>query len=181
MNQSPLTCIKPKDFILDLRYTTTNNFTGKKVFHRSGLVIRKELEPVIKKIIARLDELNLRLVVWDAYRTQAEQDILRLACSDDKYVSVVSNHERGITLDVTLADKEGNYLDMGTGFDGFSEVAYADHAGLSAIQKNNRHILSNTMKNNGFKENPYEWWHYDFIKMLDSPVLSAEDIPKLCD
>ena len=75
-------------------------------------------------------------------------------------------HSSGGAVDLTITDKNGNELDMGTDFDDFSEKAYFSWANNSfeatTEQKQNRWLLFNVMKIAGFTHYPYEWWHYDY-------------------
>ena len=76
----------------------------------------------------------------------------------------VATHVRGIAIDLTLVDKNGKELDMGTGFDDMSEQS---HHNSKAIQesnkeaKKNRQILAEIMQKSGFQIYENEWWHYN--------------------
>ncbi|GAC1500163.1 MAG: hypothetical protein NVS1B10_03540 [Candidatus Saccharimonadales bacterium] len=66
-----------------------------------------------------------------------------------------------MAVDVTLADQQGNYLDMGTDFDEFSLRAHANYEQLSKDQISNRQLLVDGMISASFRQWPYEWWHFD--------------------
>lgn len=101
------------------------------------------------------------------------------------YVAKKSGHSRGSTVDVTivpiptpLEDKyepgqtlypcywpmgkrfRDNSVDMGTGFDCFSEFSHTDNKQLNVQQRVNRLALKSIMEKYGFINLESEWWHY---------------------
>lgn len=111
------------------------------------------------------------LYIWDGYRTDEVQEKLRQFSSNGGYVSQgISRHQRGSTVDVTIIDKNGNLLDMGSVLDEFDTPANRDYSGLNAQQKANRKILDNAMIGAGFSTIPSEWWHFD-DKSQDYPAV----------
>jgi D-alanyl-D-alanine dipeptidase len=81
---------------------------------------------------------------------------------------LVSNHLKGLAVDLTLANYDGTYLDMGTDFDDFSERAHVDSALITPDQQANRKILQTAMEAHGYKPWPYEWWHFDYPATLET-------------
>lgn len=80
----------------------------------------------------------------------------------DKSKSVSYAHSSGGAVDLTIVDALGNELNMGTGFDDFSEKSYtAYYHGDSEIGKN-RKMLVDIMSTQGFTNLDSEWWHFDF-------------------
>lgn len=73
-------------------------------------------------------------------------------------------HSTGGAVDLTIVDENGNELDMGTGFDDFTDKAHTDYFEHSdeADIKNNRRLLYAVMTSCGFTNFPSEWWHYDY-------------------
>lgn len=98
------------------------------------------------------------------------------------YIATRSGHSRGATLDVTvvpigaadppprgescLAPQEAyapdGSLAMGTTFDCFDTKANMETSGLTAREMENRALLREAMSARGFKNYPFEWWHYTF-------------------
>lgn len=146
--------------ILDIRYATTNNFTGKQLYEHPVAWLRHE---PLSKLEEAVKELSHRLVIFDAFRPPEVQQILRSVVDDGNYVAEMSNHCKGITIDVTLADADGNYLDMGTEYDDFTEKAHPGTALISYEQEQNRAILKNALEKHGFVQHQYEWWHFDYM------------------
>ncbi len=84
-----------------------------------------------------------------------------------------SPHLTGGSVDVTLLDKDGLMLDMGTLFDeatpwshtaAFEQVENPDAREKTVIA--NRRLLYQAMTAAGFTNLPSEWWHYDFGNQL---------------
>ena len=74
-------------------------------------------------------------------------------------------HTTGGAIDLTIVDENGNELDMGTGFDEFTNKTrtdYFEHQGCKKI-RDNRRLLYNIMTSVGFTNFPSEWWHYDYL------------------
>jgi D-alanyl-D-alanine dipeptidase len=70
-------------------------------------------------------------------------------------------HSKGLAIDLTLIDKDGNELDMGTEFDFFGPEAHQGYNHTEAV-KRNRWILKSTMEKHGFGSIRTEWWHFSY-------------------
>ncbi len=74
-------------------------------------------------------------------------------------------HGGGGAIDLTIVDEAGNELDMGTGFDDFTNLA--ETFGLPdeekyAAARQNRRLLYDVMTAVGFTNYDCEWWHFDY-------------------
>lgn len=163
------------DTVIDLRYATTNNFTGRRIYPDSTrAMLRPEALLALKGAAATFRQKGCRIVIWDAYRPAWAQAKLREAYDNDDYVSQISNHSRGISVDVTLAQEDGSLLEMGTGFDEFSEKAHSDSRDISDESIANRGLLVDAMRNAGFIQHPNEWWHFDYQAGLKWPIIEGD-------
>jgi D-alanyl-D-alanine dipeptidase len=85
-------------------------------------------------------------------------------------IKAPSPHLTGGSVDVTLCDDMGRFLNMGTDFDEASQFSWTDalesESSLDREAQENRRILYNTMSEVGFTNLPSEWWHYDFGNQL---------------
>ena len=83
---------------------------------------------------------------------------------DERYVTDPkkgSGHNRGIAVDLTIIDRTtGKELDMGTGFDNFTDTAHQTFKNLPLEILNNRGLLKTVMEKNGFVAMETEWWHF---------------------
>ncbi len=168
------------DAIIDLRYATSDNFTGVRLYpidarclvHQSmaaGLVIAAD----------RLRQAGYLLVFWDCYRPHAVQVRMFQVVPNPDWVArpglYATSHEAARSVDVTLAHAptglqclsvqrvQGHcLLDMGTGFDDFTPRAYAfATAGVSTQAQSNRVRLRAAMNSGGITVYSGEWWHFD--------------------
>ena len=74
-------------------------------------------------------------------------------------------HTTGGAIDVTLIDKGGIELNMGTCFDDLTNKAHTCYYEVHEENidvRNNRRILYHAMIKAGFTNFPSEWWHYDY-------------------
>ena len=151
------------DIILDIRYATADNFTGRQLYNHQLAWLRHEPLEKLVSAAAEYREYGYRMIVFDAYRSPSVQRKLRKANDDRRYVAETSNHCRGITVDVSLADEHGIYLDMGTDYDEFTSKAHRHSREISQAQASNRQLLAGTMEKYGFVQHQYEWWHFDYM------------------
>ncbi|MFA4874817.1 MAG: M15 family metallopeptidase [bacterium] len=155
-------------FIVDLRYNTDDNFLHRNVYGPSG-VNRCWLDPIaaqrLMNLVPVLAKRHLKLLLWDCWRPLAVQKEMWKILPDPRYVADPakgSNHNRGMAVDCTLTDEEGDPLPMPTAFDDFSEKASPNSPCTPGEKKRceNRDQLIKLMKQAGFEVFPTEWWHY---------------------
>lgn len=153
--------------VLDIRYATTNNFTGKKMYDCGQCYLR---EPVAQLLIEAHEELKkagYRIKLFDCYRPRPIQYKLWEAVPDPRYVARPwkgSVHNRGGAVDLTLIDSLGEELEMGTTYDFFGERAHQDFKDLPGEILQNRALLTETMQKYDFSPIRTEWWHFDYNK-----------------
>lgn len=161
----------------DLRYATANNFVGVRMYPASCSVtfLRAPAANALKKVQESLEKEGLGLKIFDAYRPYSVTcqfwDLVR----DERYVAHPakgSGHNRGLAIDLTIVEFEtGNELEMGTGFDHFSDTAHHGFKGLSEQMRLNRMKLKSIMEQSGFMAFETEWWHYSWPNNKDYPVM----------
>ena len=166
---------------LDIRYATTNNFTGKKVYSfATGAPVKcflqKPAAQALKKVQDELAILGLSLKVFDGYRPLSVQHIFWQLLPDERYVADPkkgSRHNRGCAVDVTLVKLDGTDIMMPTDFDDFTERAHSDYMNLPSEAVKNRTLLRTVMEKHGFTVLATEWWHFDFKGWEHYPVLDV--------
>jgi D-alanyl-D-alanine dipeptidase len=165
--------------VYDLKYATKDNFT-KEVLYNNGTktFLRLPVARALQQVQTELTKKGYGLKIWDAYRpyrvTQKMWDLIK----DERYVANPANgsgHNRGLSVDLTLIDlKTGKELDMGTGFDHFTDTAHHNFKNLSATVLANRILLKQTMENYGFRALDTEWWHYSWPNTRCYEVLNLD-------
>lgn len=152
-------------FILDIKYATTDNFTQKKIYDCGKCYLRPEAAAKLKVIQQELKEkYGFGIKLFDCFRPRPYQQRLWDIVPDPDYVTPPhkgSMHSRGLAVDLTLVDKNGKELDMGTAFDFFGPEAHQGYNHSDAV-KRNRWILKSTMEKHGFGSIRTEWWHFSY-------------------
>ena len=173
---TPLQDLIP-DAILDIRYATEDNLTGRALYPFPAALLRRSAAVKLAKAADALRAKGLRLVVYDAYRPLSAQKALWAAKPDPKWVANPkkgSSHNRGCAVDLALADKSGKPLAMPSKYDEFGPRARHGAAGVPAAARRNAETLKAALKAAGFEPLADEWWHYRDADAKAWPVL---DVP----
>ncbi len=165
--------------IVNLKYAGKNNFLNTNMYGEiKNAYLQRDVCKKLKQASAWLKKYNpsYRLVILDAARPVSIQQKMWLDIplpdgDREKFVSspqIGSLHNFGAAVDVTIADQHGHYLDMGTGFDSFSDTAYTVDEDyllkihkLTQLQYQNRRLLRKIMQQSGFTPIETEWWHFN--------------------
>lgn len=151
--------------VADLRYAGTNNFMHQQLYPAiTTTYLRKPAADSLAVIQKILNQSGLGLKIFDAYRPYSVTEKMWEQVQDDRYAADPkkgSGHNRGIAVDLTIINLKNNEaLDMGTGFDNFSDTAHHAFTNLPEEVLQNRLLLKNIMEQHGFKALDTEWWHY---------------------
>jgi D-alanyl-D-alanine dipeptidase len=155
------------NLFFDLRYATVNNFTKNNLYTKATTTyLRYDAALAFKKVVEALMQKKLFIKIFDAYRPYSATKLMWDLIHDERYVANPksgSNHNRGLSIDLTLTNTDGVELNMGTGFDNFTDTAHQTFTNLPTEILANRKLLKETMEANGFKALETEWWHYTFV------------------
>jgi zinc D-Ala-D-Ala dipeptidase len=162
--------------VLDLRYSTTNNFTKTRLYKKANTTyLRAEPATALLTIQNALLQKGLGIKIFDAYRPYAATKLMWELIHDDRYVANPkngSNHNRGLAIDLTIVNlKTMQELNMGTGFDNFTDTAHHSFSNLSSLILENRKLLKSIMEQSGFTSFDTEWWHYTWPNNLHYEVM----------
>ncbi|HYF04188.1 MAG TPA: M15 family metallopeptidase [Patescibacteria group bacterium] len=164
--------------VLDIRYATTNNFTGKILYSEPKCFLRLSVAEKLRRVQNDLEPLGLGLKIYDGYRPLSVQRELWRLTPSKKYVAnpaIGSKHNRGAAVDLTLIQLyDCAELPMPSGYDEFTKRAHRNYVGASAQEKKNSGLLEFYMMKHGFLPLPHEWWHYDVADWRKFPIT---DIP----
>lgn len=163
----------------DLRYATVNNFTGKKLYPSINTTyLRKIVADSLALVQTELNKQGLGLKIFDAYRPYSITEKLWDMVKDERYAANPKNgsgHNRGIAVDLTIINLSNKQeLDMGTGFDNFSDTAHHGFTNLNESVLQNRLLLKNIMEKHGFKALDTEWWHYHLPAVAKFELLDID-------
>jgi D-alanyl-D-alanine dipeptidase len=180
--------LKDFGFLVEPRYYFYGWSNLKSCYARQS-VTKKLLEA--KKYLPK----GYNFKIWDGFRTKETQRLIRISFrkrlenlhSDwnskvilkalnifagppiKKLTLRLRNHFTGGSLDLTIVNKKGEELDMGTDFDDCTEKAVLDYYEKKKtlnwrekIIKKNRRLLKRVMKKAGFLPYLPEWWHWSY-------------------
>ncbi|MCK6616573.1 MAG: M15 family metallopeptidase [Cyclobacteriaceae bacterium] len=153
--------------VLDIRYATTNNFTGGQIYTLARAYARKPVADALKRAQEDFKKEGVGIKIYDAYRPYSATVKFYEIYRDTTYVASPykgSRHNRGCAVDMTLVDlKTGKELAMPTEYDSFKKEAWPTTPVKNPLVRRNRQLLISVMEKHGFKVNASEWWHFDFV------------------
>lgn len=161
---------------LDIRYATTNNFLGTKLYDEPRAFLQRPAAEALLRAHKALARQGYGVLVHDGYRPWYVTKMFWDATPDDKHTFVAnpakgSRHNRGCAVDLSLYDlKTGLPVDMPSGYDEMSERARPSYTGGTAEQRRLRDLLRVTMEAEGFEVYEVEWWHFDYKDWKRYPV-----------
>lgn len=190
------------DILVELKYSTTDNFVGEDMYLD---LERAYLEEAFAKRVVEAQRLlksrhpQYTLLIYDAARPISVQRYMRSIVEGTPFQNFVADgsrggrHNYGVAVDLTIAHNDGTPLDMGAGFDDFSDAAavkgtpdsddiatrtidvYREYvnsmaaSGLISIDAaRNRILLLEVMCDAGLVPYRREWWHFEEIISIDA-------------
>ncbi len=150
---------------VNIKYATDDNFVGEKMYDCGRCLLRPKVAKAVANANAILNKKGYRLKMWDCYRPRPYQQRLWDKMPNASYVTPPkkgSMHNRGIAVDLTIIDQNGEELDMGTPYDFFGKEAHTDNFNLPKNVLENRKLLQQTMESVNFKGIRTEWWHFSY-------------------
>ena len=190
------------EILVELKYSTEDNFVGVDMYGSlESAYLEKEFASrvVLAQKILKQRNPNYTLLIYDAARPISTQRAMRKCVEGTDLEHFVADgkrggrHNYGVAVDLTIATTDGKPLDMGAGFDDFTNAAYvkgtADTSDpttrtievyrryannqvaqgtLSRTAAENRVLLIEVMCEAGLVPYRREWWHFEDIMPMDS-------------
>ncbi|HWR40608.1 MAG TPA: M15 family metallopeptidase [Patescibacteria group bacterium] len=163
--------------LVDLRYASTNNFTGQRIYACNVCLLKPETAVRLVAANQEFAKNGYRIKIWDAYRPLAVQKLFWDLVQDENFVappSRGSRHNRGGAVDVTLVDTNGRELNMPSAFDDFSARAFRNSPEMTAVARQNVEYLTRVMEQHGFCSIDSEWWHFEDREAVNFPLLDID-------
>jgi D-alanyl-D-alanine dipeptidase len=160
---------------IDLAYATANNVTGKPIYRRAGAYLHRDAALCLRRAASLAAPLGLKLRILDAFRPTEAQWRLWQHTPDPNFVADPrrgSPHSRGVAVDLTLIDRSGRVLDMGTPFDDFTPRSWHADLAVAPEAQRNRLLLLGLMSAAGWDFYTKEWWHYQLFNARTYPLYS---------
>ena len=167
-------------FRLDIRYATTNNFTGRAVYSEARAFLQRPAAEALMRAHQTLKKEGYGLMIFDAYRPMSVVRIFWDVMPPDKKQFVAdpangSPHASGCAVDLTLFDlKTGQAVDMPSEFDEWTVRSASNYPGGSKKSRHLRDLLRAAMEAEGFLHAELEWWHFTYKDWQEYPM---SDIP----
>lgn len=163
---------------VELKYATPDNLFGQPVYTGiTGAWLHPDAAWKLVKAQRLLKEKypGYSLVIYDAARPMSVQRKMWNLVRGTSQTNYVSNpakggglHNYGMAVDVTIVDKNGRSLPMGSAFDHFGEEAHTNNEDallqsgkITREEYDNRRLLRHVMRGAGFRTILYEWWHFN--------------------
>jgi len=164
--------------VLDIRYATTNNFTGEQVYPQARAFLQRPAAEALKRANDHLHAQGYGIAVYDGYRPWSVTKKFWDITPQEKKDFVAdpasgSRHNRGCAVDITLVDlKTSQPVEMPTDYDEFTKRAYPTYSGGTEASRKHREILRAAMEAEDFLVYPYEWWHFDYKDFKKYPIMN---------
>jgi len=171
------------DVVCDLRYATTHNVTGRRVYPPDmPCMLQASTVTKLEKAQAFLHAQGYGLKIWDAWRPAEVQVSLHEATRDTQLFvdpqEAWSKHCCGMAVDVTLVNAQGKDVPMPSDFDTVGIKSASNYTGPNPVIRRDLALLQTAMAQAGFKPIDSEWWHFDDADFLDGsppPPIHARD------
>jgi D-alanyl-D-alanine dipeptidase len=169
--------------LLDIKYASADNFTGKPVYARGLCYLHETAEPLLRAAVELARRQGYGIRIFDAFRPSEAQWALWNHTPDPDFLADPrrgSPHSRGAAVDLTLVGEDGVDLDMGTGFDAFTPLSHHGNPEISATAERNRLLLMGLMTTAGWDFYRNEWWHYQLFDARNAipTVYEDKDLPE---
>jgi len=176
-----VTSEKVPGLVLEIRYATEQNITGKKIYADKRAWLRQETIQKLAQVARELEEKGYRLVLWDGWRPASAQKALWAAKPDGRFLTPpnrISRHTRGTSVDVSLADRNGKIVEMPSDHDEFTDRADEDFSDVPKEVAQRARLLRKAMFRAGFSGVPDEWWHYDLRDWASYDPIEVRELRK---
>lgn len=185
------------EILIDLKYSSTDNFVGVDMY---GELNEAYLEAEFASKVVRAQKIlkqrhpQYTLLIYDAARPISVQRAMRRIVEGTPFEGFVADgtrggrHNYGVAVDLTIVTLDGTPLDMGAGFDDFTDAASVkgtpdnsdpttrtvevyrkyinslyDQGLISRVAAQNRILLIEVMHAAGLYPYRREWWHFEEI------------------
>lgn len=183
--------------LVDLKYSSEDNFVGQDMYGtlERAYLVRSFADRVVEaQRILQSRYPQYTLLIYDAARPISVQRYMRSVVEGTEFENFVADgsrggrHNYGVAVDLTIATLDGEPLDMGAGFDDFTEAAsvkgtpdnddpttrtidvyrryvrgLAERGVISYEAAANRILLLEVMCESGLVPYRREWWHFEEV------------------
>ncbi len=171
---------KPQfDVELEIVYASPDNFTGAPIYRHNACYLHIDAAACLQRAVKLAKELGYRLKIFDGFRPHEAQWVLWNHTPDPNFISNPETgsmpHCRGVAVDLTLIDRNGRELDMGTPFDSLTPLSHHGVTEIMEEAQRNRFILLGIMTASGWDFYRNEWWHYQLFQSRSYPIIKDKE------
>ena len=173
---------KNKNILIKLKYATKDNFMEEIMYPTPNAWLHPDVADALIKannFLYWISGKKYRLCLYDAGRPIDVQEKMFNKIQNKDWIddpNSPSMHNFGLAVDVTIVDKNGNELNMGTKFNEFKDKSKIIYEELYIPSESNsldmydsqecmiyRRLLRRAMCEYGFLTNENKWWHFEFV------------------
>ena len=164
---------------VDLQLAKDENYLGTKMYPVSIALLQPKTAAKLKKAQALFNQDGYTIVLWDAYcpysTTLEIEEMFGGTSSLIESADKGSRNNRGSSVDITIAKKDGTPVVMPTeGMTLNADQAARVFANMSEEAKANVKYMASHMRRAGFMTSDDEWWHFDDIDWQYYPVMNYD-------
>lgn len=168
------------DIVVALNFYQKDNIFHSRIYPCNRALMRGALANKLLKVSQDIKKDGYRLKIWAAFRPLSVQTKMYEKYNNPLWISHPSRgkktHTRGVAVDCTLIDENGNELDMPTKyleFDKFAQMK-SNSKDVTPVQKKNRDYLLKVMKKHGLDNYPGEWWHFQLPRWAAYHIVTQD-------
>lgn len=162
--------------MVELRLASDKNILERKVYDDCRCLLQRPVAEAVARANQMLAYKQLRFKMLDCYRSRSVQQLLWDTMPDRRFIAnprTGSRHNRAAAVDVTLVDREGREVDMGGSADAFDATTFRWAEDLDETARQNRTLMEDVLKAEGFLPLDSEWWHFDHKTWRNYPYLDV--------
>ena len=164
---------------VDLQLAQVDNYLGAKLYPVSIALLQEGTAAKLKVAQALFNQDGYTIVLWDAYCpysiTLEIEELFGGSSSLIESAAKGSRNNRGASVDITIAKKDGTPVVMPT--DGMTlneDQAARVFSSMTGEAKENVKYMSAIMRRAGFITSDSEWWHFDDTDWQYYPVMDYD-------
>lgn len=162
------------NFYMVLAYP--DNVYGRTLYGRDMCLLEKATCAKLARAQSLFLADGYSIKLYDAYRPSSISGIMYSIVPNGTYVAPAerSKHNRGVAVDMTLVDRDGNELEMPSTVMDLSSNASRSNPNMSETARENMNYMTSIMRKCGFTSYSAEWWHFQDSNADDYPATDVD-------
>lgn len=150
--------------VVELVYASVDNPEGRPLYECERCFLTRETADAFRNFVDTLNQQGFIVKLLDCYRPRRVQWIIDQQAdgSSEKINFFDAMHNRGMAVDITLLDRNGQPVDMGSAPYLEGPEAYHDNFDITPEAQKHRRLLMNLGRSLGFQAVRHRWWQYNY-------------------